>query len=216
MKKFTDLNTNLENPELIAYISQLGFSRIAYKKKIEKNKKIDIVSSLNIKPKNIGSLLKEVKTNRRKYEFISVTCTSKKVARKAGRDHRIDGIKFPIDSLVNFDYHQANLMKKSGSALMIDIVYLLEMNSFKLENNIQSLHKQVRIAEKQDIPVILSSGAYEKYQLRTPRGIIALASLIQIDEDSATDMLTEIPNTIIDRNRSKLSDKYVSSGVWLV
>jgi RNase P/RNase MRP subunit p30 len=215
MKKFTDLNTNLENSELIDFISQLGFSRIAYKKKIE-NKKIDIVSSLNIKPRNIGSLLKEIETNRTKYEFISVTSTSKNVARKAGRDHRIDGIKFPINSKVSFDYHQANLMKKSGSALQIDIVDLLERGSFKLEKNIQTIHKQVRVAAKNDIPIILSSGAYEKYQLRTPRGIIALASMIKIDEDSATDSLSEIPNTIIDRNRSKLSDKFVSSGVWLV
>jgi RNase P/RNase MRP subunit p30 len=214
MKKFTDLNTNLETPELIDFISKLGFSRIAYEKKIQS--KADIVSSLNIKPKNISSLLSEVKTNRKEYEYISVTCLSKNIARHAGRDHRIDGIKFPVNSKVSFDYHQANLMKKTGSAIQIDIVNLLEQNPFKLEKNIQILHKQVRIAEKHGIPVILSSGAYYKYQLRTPRGIIALASLIQIDEDSATNMISEIPNAIIDKNRSKLSDKYIKSGVRLV
>jgi RNase P/RNase MRP subunit p30 len=107
-------------------------------------------------------------------------------------------------------------MKKSGSALQLDTVDLLEKDSSKLEKNIQRLNKQVRIADKHDIPIILSSGAYEKYQLRTPRGIVALASLIEIDRESATNMLSEIPNRIINYNRSKLSEKYVASGIWLI
>ncbi|MBD3206791.1 hypothetical protein GF319_10690 [Candidatus Bathyarchaeota archaeon] len=214
MKDYTDLGANLEDPKLLDYVSELGFTRIA-SEKISEHPKIDVVSKLNITPKNPNFLLQSLKKYRWKYEVISVTCFTKSVARQAGRDHRVDTMKFPLKGN-NFDYHQANLMKNTGSSLEIEIRHLLEDDPQQLERNIKHLGKQVRIARRHEIPIILTSGAYSKYQLRTPRAIIALSSLLEIEEHDAERMITETPNCIIDRNRERLSEKFVMPGVWLV
>lgn len=214
MKDYTDLSANLEDPKLFDYVSELGFSRIA-SEKISEHPKIDVVSKLNITPKTPNFLLQSLKKYRWEYEVISVTCFTKSVARQAGRDHRVDIVKFPLKG-ASFDYHQANLMKNTGSALEIEIRHLLEDAPQQLERNIKQLGKQVRVAGRHNIPIMLTSGAYNKYQLRTPRAIIALSSLLEIEEHDAERMIKEIPNCIIDRNRERLSEKFVMPGVWLV
>jgi len=215
MKDYTDLNTHISEPQLFEYIAKLGFSKIA-SENIRQHPSIDVVSRLDITPKNPNILLQSLKKNRWEYEVISVTCFAKSVARQAGRDHRIDIVKFPLNSPINFDYHQANLMRNTGSALEIEIRHLLEEDHLRLDKNIQQLGKQVRVAGRSGIPIILTSGAYSEYQLRTPSAIIALASLLEIEEQHAERMITEIPNRIIHRNRARLSEKFVKPGVWLV
>lgn len=214
MKLYSDLNTNLKEPHLYEFIANLGFSRISSnKKKIHSS--IDIVSHLNLCPKDPKELLFQLKKKRLRYEIISVTCYNKSVARQSGKDKRVDLIKFPLNSSITFNYNQSKLMKKSGSALQIEIIGLLEQDRNKLSKNIQRLKKQVQIAEKNNIPIVLCSGANDKFQLRTPRGIIALATMLEIDEKIAQDMITKIPNRIVNRNRERLSDKFIMPGVWL-
>lgn len=214
MRRFTDLNTHIKDPHSYLFAAQLGFSRIA-SEYLHEHSSLDVVSRLNITPKSPNLLLQQLKKNRFNYEIISVVCYNKAVARQAGRDHRVDVIKFPLNSKLRFDHHQANLMKDTGSALQIDTLDLLERDPLRLEKNIQRLCKQIFVADKRNIPVILSSGAYEKYQLREPRGIMALASLMEIDEESSEEMITKIPNGLVDKNRAKLSDKFVMPDVWL-
>jgi RNase P/RNase MRP subunit p30 len=40
--------------------------------------------------------------------------------------------------------------------------------------------------------------------MREPRALTALASLLDIEEEYAVDMISKVPDVILERNRSKL------------
>jgi RNase P/RNase MRP subunit p30 len=215
MREYIDLHIHLKDPQMLQNAIKLGFQRIASDHPQE-HPTLDISSRLDLNPKNSKVLLNQLKKHRWNYEVISVICYNKKIARQAGKDHRVDVIKYPLNSKTSFDRQQASLMKNTGAALQVDTIDLLEKDTFLLMKNIQRLKKQSRLAAENGIPLIISSGAYEKHHMREPRGLAALAGLLGIEEEDALDMISVNPKAIVEKNRAKLSDKFIMPNVWRI
>jgi len=64
-----------------------------------------------------------------------------------------------------------------------------------------------------DVPVVLSSGAESVYGMRDPMSLAALMSLAGLGEEESLDMVSVNPSALVERNRDKLSESYVSPGV---
>ena len=106
----------------------------------------------------------------------------------------------------------------SGSycALELDMNPLLTLPANRLVPLLRTLRQEVRIAEKFDVKIVLSSGVNDVSLMRHPYDYVSLARLFDLDKESALDSLSEIPNSIIERNRRKLSPDYVAPGVFVV
>ncbi len=239
MRRFIDLNLNLavergceeEIEEMIGWAAELGYSCIGVPipidldpdvtqkiRRICDRYNLDFIKRLNLAPRSVTDLLDALRSLRRRYEVIAVSCLSKNVARQAAKDRRIDLINFPSTDPRKrfFDSAEAALASKALTSLEIEMSPLILLWGFSRIQLISHLRRETLIAKKYDVPIVISSGAGDKYVMRSPRDYASLAYLFDLDYSSAIKAISENPSKIIVRNRRKLSPDYVAPGVYIV
>ncbi len=237
MRKFVDLNLHAPIKDLnqvekiIRKSSELGYhavglvlppnilrDQISQLQQICDAFKIDLVTRVNLSPKTPRELLRDLQRFRRKFEVISVTCTSKGVARQAAKDRRVDLLLFPATDLRKrfFDRAEAELASKALSSLEIEMAPLLLLTGFSRIRLLSRLRREVAIAERFKVPVTISSGATNEYLLRGPHEYAAFTALFGMSGSTALRALSEDPLAIVERNRKKLSPNYVAPGIRVV
>lgn len=237
MRRFADLHlqppitTSNQLEKLINNASELGYhlvgipltsnitqDRIRELRSICSDAKIELVTRLDLVPKTPPQLLLDLRHFRRKFEVISVTSTTKLIARQAAKDRRVDFLSFPATDLRMrfFNHAEAELASKALAALEIDMAPLLSLKGSSRVRLLSRLRKEVIIAKKFSVPVVISSGAANEYLIRSPHEYAALATLFDMPQEAALQALSETPLTIIKRNREKLSSDYIAPGIRIV
>lgn len=237
MRKFADLHLRVPIKDfnhvgrMVRKSSELGYrlvglilspnvmrDQINQLQKICDDAKIDFVTRVNFFPKTPGELLHDLRRFRQKFEVISVTCTSKGVARQAAKDRRVDLLHFPATDIRKrfFDDAEAELASKALSSLEIEMAPLLLLTGFSRIRLLSRLRREVAIAEKFKVPVTISSGATNEYLMRSPHDYTALTTLFDMSVSSALCALSENPVAMVERNREKLSPDYVAPGIRVV
>ena len=69
---------------------------------------------------------------------------------------------------------------------------------------------------KFNIPIIVSSGATNGYLLRTPLDYLALTTLFDLPPPLRLSALADNPMRVVQRNREKLSQDYVSPNIRII
>ncbi len=237
MKRFADLhlqpdlNEREQVQKLIRKASNLGYSlvgvslhpkakqhTISFLQRTCRNCGIGLATRIDLEPKSSKRLLRSLRQFRRKFELLAVNCLSKSVARQAAKDHRVDLLVFPS---VNprerfFDSAEARLASQGVAALEIDIGLLLGYSGFSRIRLLSHLRKEVAIAEKLGVPIVICSGAVDCFQLRGPYDSASLTMLFGMDTVSALKGVSIAPSAIVERNRKKLDSGYVAKGVRIV
>ena len=67
-----------------------------------------------------------------------------------------------------------------------------------------------------NVPIVVSSGVAEERFMRFPRDMASLAYMVGLDEASALDAVSTIPEAIVKRNREKLSKRFVAPGITII
>jgi len=198
-----------------------GFADEAVKqmRQISEEAELDFVTRVDLAPRSPGELLAGLRKFRRSFEVVSVLCSSKAVARQAGKDRRVDllcSVSFDPKRRF-FDRAEAELASVSGAALEIDLAQVLtnleERSSVGLFTR---LRRELATAKSFGVPVVFSSGAINPLLLRKPQDYAALAYLFDVDAGFALDALSKNPAGIVERNRQLQSPDYVAPGVRLV
>jgi len=78
------------------------------------------------------------------------------------------------------------------------------------------LRREVIIAKEFHVPVVVSSGVGEAPLMRMPRDLASLAYLFALSETEALDAVSTNPNSIVLRNREKLTSKFVAPGITIL
>jgi len=237
MRRFADLHLcpSIEDPDqverMISKSSELGYqmiamsvplnitqARISRLQKICSDANLDLVTRVDLAPKSSKELLHYLRRFRRRFEIISVVCDSKSVARQAAKDRRVDLLIFPATKIYKrfFDHAEAELASNASSSLEIEMAPLLSLEGFARIRLISSLREESAVAKKFGVPVVLSSGATDEYLMRGPREYSALAGLFDMGSPVALRGLSEIPVSLVERNRGKLSPRYVAPGIRVV
>ena len=237
MRKFVDLRLrpSINDPEqverMVRKSSELGYGlvgiplppnvtrdKVDQLQRICSDAKIDFVTRVDFTPKTPGELLRNLRRFRRRFEIVSVTCTSKGVARQAAKDRRVDLLLFPATDLRKrfFDHAEAELASKALSCLEIEMAPLLSLSGFSRIRLLSRLRREVATAKRFNVPVVISSGATNEYLMRRPHDYAALATLFDMPTPHALRSLSEDPLAIVERNREKLSPDYVAPGIRVV
>lgn len=180
--------------------------------------RLDFVSRADFHPRTENDLTHFLRKFRRRFEVICISCDSKEVARQAAKDRRVDLLSFP-----SLDYHkrffdraEAELACGSLAALEVDVKSLLILEGPSRVRLLMSLRREVALAREFKVPVVVSSGVDEERFMRLPRDMASLAYLFGLDEASALDAVSSTPEEIIERNREKLSNRFVAPGIRIV
>ncbi len=237
MKRFVDLHLRVpindlsQTENMIIKSSELGYQLVGipfpanvHRDLINKIKKIcnkygiDSVIRTNLSPYNSSKLLKDLRNFRRKFEIIGVRCTTKDIARQAAKDRRVDLLQFSITNLRQrfFDKQEAELSSQALSSIELELAPILQLTSFSRIRLLSILRKEVYLAKKSNVPIILSSGATDKNFLRNPYDYSAMAILFDLDLGSGLKGFSENALQIIERNREKLSPDYVAPGIRVI
>lgn len=237
MRSFADLhlcppNENLNQAQrMISRSSELGYSLIGipFPKRVTadsihqlqiicKDAKIDFVKRIDLTPRTSHELLRDLRRFRRRFEVISVVCASKAIARQAAKDRRVDILSFSARNLRTryFDHAEAELASGALSCLEIDIMPLLALTGFQRVRLISHLRREVSIAKKFNVPIIVSSGATNEYFLRKPHDYAALVTLFDLAAPLSLNALSKNPLEMVERNRGKLSQDYIAPGLRIV
>ena len=237
MKPFADLNLRVplnDQPlmeRMLHKASELGYSRVATplppnvtQQKVNQLKqlcgdaKLDFVKKLNLAPRTSNELLQNLRRYRREFEIVAVRCNTKDVARQAAKDRRVDLLQFSVTNLRQrfFDESEAELASQALSALEIELAPILQLTTFSRIRLLSRLMHEVATAQRNKIPIILSSGATDPHLMRSAYDYTALASLFDLPMSAALKALSETPLTMVERNRKKLSPGYVAPGIHVV
>jgi RNase P/RNase MRP subunit p30 len=236
-RAFADLHLRV-NPkdqkatqQLITKAAQFGYTQISIpftskhsEEEIAKLKSacsglgLDFVSRADFNPRTENDLTHFLRSFRRKFEVICITCDSKEVARQAAKDRRVDLLNFQ-----SLDYHkrffdraEAELASCSLAALEVDVKPLLILEGPPRVRLLTSLRREVAIAQEFHVPLVVSSGVSEGRLMRLPRDMASLAFLFGLDDAKALDAVSTNPAAIVDRNREKLSSRFVAPGISVV
>jgi ribonuclease P/MRP protein subunit RPP1 len=187
-------------------------------KELSDSNGIDLVTKVDLVVRNRRELLNQLRRLRRRFEVISVVCTSKTVARQAAKDRRVDLLVFPSPNFRGcfFDRGEAELASKALTSLEIEMTSLLKLEGSKRIRLISILRREVEIAVKHNVPIVLSSGAKDVQLMRSPQDYAAVASLFDMTRPLALHSFSETPLNLVKRNREKLSPNYVAPGVRIV
>jgi RNase P/RNase MRP subunit p30 len=179
---------------------------------------IDFVSRIDLRPRTQNELMHQLRRLRRKFKVICVACENKAVARQAAKDRRVDLLNFPLLDFRRrfFDRAEAELARNSLAALEIDVRPLLVLEGPARVRLLSSLRREAAIAREFRVPIVVSSGVAREMLLRRPREMAALAFLFGLDEASALEAVSQSAGTIVERNREKLSAKFVAPGIRVI
>ncbi len=202
----------------IPFTSGMNENDLVNLKSICKEVGVDFVSRADFHPRSENDLTHFLRKFRRRFEIICILCDDKEVARQAAKDRRVDLLSFP-----SLDYHkrffdraEAELASGSLAALEVDVKPLLVLEGPSHVRMLINLRREVAVAREFKIPVVVSSGVSEQSLMRFPRDMASLAYLFGLDEASALDTVSTNPETIIKRNREKLSSRFVAPGISIV
>lgn len=179
---------------------------------------VDLVARIDLTPRKATDLLKDLGRLRRRIEVIAVRCFSKEVARQAAKDRRVDLISFPSTDRRKrfFDSAEAELASTASASLEVDMAPLLYTRGFTRIRLLAALRKEMLVAKKFRVPIVLSSGASDIHLLRKPEDYAFLSYLFGLDYHEAKKAFSQNPQALIERNRRKLSSDYVAPGVYIV
>jgi RNase P/RNase MRP subunit p30 len=236
-RSFADLHLRV-NPKdqqatqrLISKAANLGYSQIAIplspKTTADEQSKLktacteaglDLVSRVDLYPKSETELTHFLRKLRRQFEVVCVTCDNKEVARQAAKDRRVDLLNFSsLDYRKRFfDRAEAELACGCLASLEIDVKPILVLEGPPRVRLLMNLRREAALAKEFGVSIVLSSGVNEERLMRAPKDMAALGYLFGLEESTALYAVSSAATDIVNRNREKLSKRFVAPGITLV
>jgi ribonuclease P/MRP protein subunit RPP1 len=180
--------------------------------------RVDFASRVDLRARSPNDLVRQLRRLRRKFEVICVCCESKVVARQAAKDRRVDLLSFPQMDYRRrfFDRAEGELALNGLAGLEVDVGRLLVLEGAARVRLLSWLRREVTVAKKFDVPVVVSSGVTGELLLRKPREMAALGFLFGLDEVSGLEAVSQNAWAIVKRNREKLGGGFVAPGIRVV
>ena len=203
--------------ELLRSLKRLGFSdavielgeglleRVEDLKRVGEELGINVHRKLVIAPGSRKDLLRALRSNRGKFEVITVLCENLEVALVAARDSRVDSLVIPPKPKFRFDKGVAATIKNCVELPFSQ--YLSDKQAF-----LETALKLVEILGRRT-ELIVSSAASNSLELRGPRELASLPWVLGYPQEKALDSVSKTPRSILERNLLKLSKRYVVRGV---
>jgi ribonuclease P/MRP protein subunit RPP1 len=223
---FFDLHVHGDK-NLLNEADRLGYAGVAVTRYLEDyNKEFsrefdDLKSSssiilkkcLEISCKNPEDLRKKVQKSRKKADIVMVRGGDLKVNRAACEDQRVDILSQPYRSRRDTGINHVLARKAAENSVAIE----LNLKNF-IKTNLRYRHRVIsqfrhvlELKRKFKFPLIITSNANSKFDLRSPQDIFALAKCFGMTDEETYDALSTTPQKIFEIN--DMRDSFVVAGV---
>lgn len=179
-------------------------------KKLEHEFGIELYSRADLSTSSGEELMRAVRKLRHKLDLVCVKLISKQLAYRAIKCQRVDSVVIPPLADLNLVFSLAPLAKENGVAFEINYAPLIRSNGQVRASIIGTYSVITHVVNKRKLPAILSSGAQRWYELRSFSGILAIGEVLGMDRHFIRDATVVCPKKLIERNRSRASEKLFS------
>jgi RNase P/RNase MRP subunit p30 len=181
--------------------------------KIFGNQGLDAVSRIDLKPRNRKELLRSLREVRGAFDIVAVECSNSNVSAVAFRDRRIDLVFF---SLTGLESRLRWLMpRRSKRVVELSVSDLLVDNSLATAALNRALNL-IEESQRRQMPILLSSGATNATEMRTPRDMAAILSTLHPENANTMDSVTHIPFSLVHHALERRRPGFVAEGVCVV
>lgn len=170
---------------------------------------IDIVKAVMIKPKNTSELRDMVSILRNKAELIIVSGGDYEINRAASENSLVDVIAYPEFNRKDsgMDHICMRAAHDNDVAIEINFREVLESHDWQRSKILSFMRRNIMLAKKYDVKVVVTSGSFSRWNMRFPRDMASLLNLLGADISEAVSSISTIPSEIVESNRKKLANK---------
>jgi len=199
---FYDFWIEFYEDKLLDQINKIGFKGASLVNTPQENTKKELIKGKVISPQRLNDLKDE------KEGFIILNSSDKKIQQKAVKSCRIDAIYGTVDFSV------LNEMRNKKIALIVkfrDFIYADDPAKL-----LAITKKNVFLARKHKVPLIIASGAKNYWEIKSPSELIALGIILGLNKKEAKETLYKLQEKIIEREWLKKQGKYITPSIKIV
>jgi len=180
-------------------------------------KKIGIDIFVGFQARNTRELNKLVPI-RREYDALLVMGGDINLNRKAVETPEVDILLHPEFERRNsgFNHTMAKLAKKNNVAVEVNFRSILLSSKNTRAHIIHNISENVRLCKKFKVPIIICSGAISHLQMRDPKVLISMGTLLGLELNESKKYVSEVPMSIIKMSKERQGDKWIRPGVKVV
>ncbi|MGP8337281.1 MAG: ribonuclease P protein component 3 [Methanosarcinaceae archaeon] len=216
--KFYDLNVHSipdgrDTPHQIANLAKyLGYAGIAITNHSSKESKptgfesngFEVFKGIEIVSNNPSKLHGLIGKYRKNVDVLVIHGGNENINRAAVENRNVDILAhLPTLKDSGLNHILAKSASENNVAIEFNIDSILKGRGGRRVHTLSYFRKNVEIARKFDVPMILTSNATSYFDLRAPREMIALAGLFGMEKDEAISSISTVPAGIIAGNRPR-------------
>lgn len=216
--KFYDLNVHSipdgkNTPqEMAALANHFGYAGIAITNHSNTESKpfgfesndFEVFRGIEIVSANASKLHGLIGKYRKNVDVLIVHGGNENINRAAVENRNVDILahpQTPKDS--GFNHILARSASENNVAIEFDLDAIFKGRGGRRVHALSHFRKNVEIARKFDVPMIITSNAASRFDLRAPREMMALAGLFRMDKNEAVAAISTVPAGIIARNKPR-------------
>lgn len=154
--------------------------------------------------------IKSLAEKNRDAEFILLHKPNENVLKAAVQECAIDA----TDAFV--EYPIIMKLAERNIAVLLNFNELLNAEPAKFSKLIYLMARTVRLARKYKVPIMIASGASDKFSQRSVSELIAFGENLGMTAGESKEALFKHQTKILERNRLKKAGKWIISGVQVV
>lgn len=201
--------------EMANFAKRLGLSGIAIVRyythqklsELPKIEDIDLINTAIIKPNSAEELATMARKIRNDAELLIVHGGDYDVNRAACENSMVDILAHPElgrkDS--GLDHICAKAARENGVAIEVNFREVLESYKKRRVFVLSAIKRNIKLCRNYDVKIITTSGAVNRWGLRSGRELAAISNLLGMDLGIAIDSVSTVPEEILRTNREKLA-----------
>ena len=163
-------------------------------------KNFDVYTGIEIKEDNVSKMKKNAGKLREKADIIIIFGGSEEVNRAALEEGRVDILSHSASRGSPLNHILAKAASYNGVALDFNPDAIIMQRGGSRIKILSALRKNVQLARKYDVSMIITSNAKSHYDLRGPREMMALGMIMGMTQNEALQALSSVPQAVIKRN----------------
>lgn len=174
---------------------------------------IDLVESVEVRADTRSRATELITSHRPKQRIVCVHGGDPTLNRLACEDERVDVLAHPLsDQPIEFDHVLARRAAENGVRIEINLARVLRSTGGARVKFLRGLRRLRKLIEKYDVPFVVSADARNHLQLRSPRELAAVGSVIGFSAEGMRIGLREW-GWLAERNRDRQSESFIEPGV---
>jgi len=155
---------------------------------------------------------------RRKYDVLLVRGGNVDLNRKAVETPEVDVLLHPefgrYDS--GFNHIMAKLARENNVAVEVNFREILLSSKNTRSHILHNISENIKLCKKFHTPIIICSGAISHLQMKDPKVLMSMGTLLGLELNEAKKCLSEVPKNIINSVKEKQSKSWIKPGVKVV